>query len=289
MYRGTIVSMEHTIMLERTLPGLTPPVSLYLLHMIGASAWRSSGAFPSFFTFQRQQNLQTFSRAPRHFPISRAPRSIGKPLQVLLMQTPPPTVMFWLTISHAFIAGLSGPFARVLGCESILLCDHRLHGASWETLTVLATGPTKMLCKCYYASNTLPRLVNSRTLSIPPRTCLSQELWQSFEDMSNVRPARDRAVLATFKGTPWGTGSLNRARLQCSRHEKWRTVIPGGRLHSDGPVLTTLWGVMGDYDYMGLLNDTIFCPQPAGTTGEFLPIWILFPIGNFFSVCNELT
>lgn len=105
--------------------------------------------------------------------------------------------------------------------------------------------------------------------SIPPRTCLSQKLWDSFEDMSNVQPARDRPVLVTFKGTPWGTGSLNRARLQCTRNERWYETIPERRLHPDGPVLSTIWSTLGDYGYMGLLNNTIFCPQPAGTTGGF--------------------
>jgi hypothetical protein len=100
--------------------------------------------------------------------------------------------------------------------------------------------------------------------SIPPRT---RSPLTCDDLLKTWRPARDRAVLATFKGTPWGTGSLNRGRLQC---KKSRALIPGGRLHPDGPVLTMLWGVMGDYDYMGLLNDTMFCPQPAGTTGESL-------------------
>jgi len=101
--------------------------------------------------------------------------------------------------------------------------------------------------------------------------------------MSNVKPARDRPVLATFKGTPWGTGFLNRARLQCDRGVKWQGTVPEGRLHPDGPVLTTLWGSLGDYDYMGLLNNTIFCPQPAGTTGaSILLLWTLFVAASFF-------
>ena len=46
--------------------------------------------------------------------------------------------------------------------------------------------------------------------------------------------------------------------------------MPGRRLHPDGPVLTTIWDAKDNYDDMSLLNNTIFCPQPAGIAGEFL-------------------
>lgn len=32
--------------------------------------------------------------------------------------------------------------------------------------------------------------------------------------------------------------------------------------------MKSLVGTNGDYEYMSLLNDTVFCPQPAGTTGK---------------------
>lgn len=85
--------------------------------------------------------------------------------------------------------------------------------------------------------------------------------------MSYVRPARDRRVLATFKGSAWGTGDLKRLRTMCYR-DGWRADEIGRSLYPDGPPLRALWNTLGDYDYLGILNDTIFCPQPAGTTGE---------------------
>ena len=59
--------------------------------------------------------------------------------------------------------------------------------------------------------------------------------------MRNVKHARDRPVLVAFRGTPSGTGVLHGARLQCNRD------------------------TVGDYDYV---KNTIFCPQPAGITGD---------------------
>jgi len=107
---------------------------------------------------------------------------------------------------------------------------------------------------------------NLVSISIPPRTCVSAYLVESFGDVSYVRPSRDRRVLATFHGSMWGTGAHTRARIQCSRYGWAHT--PEHRLHPAGPALSTIWGGTGDYNYMGVLNDTVFCPQPAGTTGE---------------------
>ena len=56
-------------------------------------------------------------------------------------------------------------------------------------------------------------------------------------------------------------------------------MMPGRRLHPDGPVLTTIWDAKDDYDDMSLLNNTIFCPQPAGIAGECL---------LFYSASGEL-
>lgn len=88
-----------------------------------------------------------------------------------------------------------------------------------------------------------------------------------FRNMSHIRPARDRQVLATFKGSAWGTGDLKRLRTMCYR-DGWRENEIGPSLYPGGPRLKVLWNTLGDYDYLGILNDTIFCPQPAGTTGE---------------------
>ncbi|KAF8338835.1 uncharacterized protein EI90DRAFT_2908502 [Cantharellus anzutake] len=101
---------------------------------------------------------------------------------------------------------------------------------------------------------------------IPPRTCGSSNLLAAFSDIANVRPARDRRVLVTFAGTGWGTGYINRVRLACGR-EGWKSGETEKRLYPNGPKLRSIFGSTGDYGYTGILNDTIFCPQPAGTTG----------------------
>lgn len=107
-----------------------------------------------------------------------------------------------------------------------------------------------------------------QTLSIPPRTCLSPSLFKSFPTVSDVRPARDRRVFVAFNGVLWGTGALNRNRLVCHRSHWDSDDNASRRLHASGPNLKSLVGTNGDYEYMSLLNDTVFCPQPAGTTGK---------------------
>ena len=86
--------------------------------------------------------------------------------------------------------------------------------------------------------------------------------------MSRVRPTREHRVLATFSGMPWGTGAYRRARIQCAPNG-WTPHSPECRLHPSGPPLVVYWNIHGPYgDYMGIVNDTLFCPQPAGSTGE---------------------
>ncbi|KAF8307625.1 hypothetical protein DL93DRAFT_2171636 [Clavulina sp. PMI_390] len=105
---------------------------------------------------------------------------------------------------------------------------------------------------------------------MPPRTCLSPRLLNHFSSISSIKPARKRPVLTTFSGTHWGTGRLNRQRLTCSRvgwHSEERSTRRLRGLGEEGPELTAVWSGTGGYDYMGILNNTIFCPQPAGTTG----------------------
>ncbi len=113
----------------------------------------------------------------------------------------------------------------------------------------------------------LASLTEVLLLSIPPRTCLTPELLQRVPSVTNVRLARDRRVLVTFAGSYWGTGRLNRRRVQCTR-AGWSPGETERRLHPDGPVLKAIFGNTGDYDYLGLLNDTIFCPQPGGVAGK---------------------
>ena len=104
-------------------------------------------------------------------------------------------------------------------------------------------------------------------LSIPPRSGRSPELFQGLHTVANVRPARDRRVLVTYSGSQWGTGKLNRMRVQCSR-AGWDDEETEKRLHPDGPKLRTIFGGTGGYNYIELLNDTIFCPQPGGIVGK---------------------
>ncbi|KAF8338858.1 uncharacterized protein EI90DRAFT_3117929 [Cantharellus anzutake] len=101
---------------------------------------------------------------------------------------------------------------------------------------------------------------------IPPRTCLSKRLLEAYPDISDVRPARDRRVLVAFSGSLWGTGFLSRQRVECPRHG-WSSGESKRKLHLNGPLLKAIYHDTGSYDYINLLNDTIFCPQPAGTTG----------------------
>ncbi len=102
---------------------------------------------------------------------------------------------------------------------------------------------------------------------IPPRTCKSAKLYEAFEDIAYVRPARDRRVLVTFAGSSWGTGSLNRQRLECPR-EGWSVDETRRRLYPEGPWLKVLFDKTMYHDYISILNDTIFCMQPAGIVGQ---------------------
>lgn len=106
--------------------------------------------------------------------------------------------------------------------------------------------------------------------SVPPRACLTNYHYESFGDMAEVRPSRSRSVIATFSGSAWGTGLYNRARVQCPRMG-WTPESPERRLHPGGPPLYVTWGGFGRHPhYNALLNDTVFCPQPAGSTGEIV-------------------
>ena len=110
--------------------------------------------------------------------------------------------------------------------------------------------------------------MNAIPTRIPPRTCQSPKLFEAFENIAYVRPARDRRVLVTFSGSSWGTGDLNRQRLQCAR-DGWSDGETRRRLYPEGPWLRALFDKTMVHDYMGILNDTIFCMQPAGVTGQF--------------------
>lgn len=111
---------------------------------------------------------------------------------------------------------------------------------------------------------------------IPPRTCLTPKLIEAFGDVAKVRPIRDRQVLVTYDGTLWGTGAFARQRIMCTR-DKWTSnsrATTGKRLHPDGPILKAFYG-KSEYSYTDLLNDTIFCPQPAGIAGMYWTLTLL--------------
>ncbi|KAG9010852.1 hypothetical protein FRB90_007583 [Tulasnella sp. 427] len=101
---------------------------------------------------------------------------------------------------------------------------------------------------------------------IPPRVCASPKLYEAFENMSKVKPARERSILAAFGGTLWGTGFIDRCKLICRRVDDNKLTDIPNRVLRTKTTLGTLWQTLGNHTYVGALNDTIFCPQPAGTT-----------------------
>ena len=64
----------------------------------------------------------------------------------------------------------------------------------------------------------------------------------------------------------------------------WTPESPERRLHPGGPPLYVAWGSFGrQSDYKALLNDTVFCPQPAGSQVR----WICFVIAVFVFLLNR--
>ncbi|KZO99764.1 glycosyltransferase family 47 protein [Calocera viscosa TUFC12733] len=102
---------------------------------------------------------------------------------------------------------------------------------------------------------------------IPPRTCASPQLVTAFSDMAKVRPASQRTVLATFKGSYWGTGANTRRKLNCEKRLRNLEDAVSPKLVTPQR-LVTVWDTLSDYEsYPAILNDTIFCPLPEGVTG----------------------
>ncbi|KAG8862715.1 hypothetical protein FRB96_000725 [Tulasnella sp. 330] len=103
---------------------------------------------------------------------------------------------------------------------------------------------------------------------IPPRGCFSPQMFEAFGKMSDVRPARDRRALVTFKGNFWGTGKILRQRIMCNRlDEQGITDLPGRRLITTHPV-SAVWGSYGGRpSYAAMLNDSIFCVHAIGVAG----------------------
>jgi hypothetical protein len=115
MYRGTLVSMARTIMPARTLPGSTLPASSYLLHTIGVQCLAFEWCVPLICYIS---GISKICKYPRHFWISGAPGSAQeywRTFASFVDAARHSTVTFWLTVSDAFIVGLSGPSKKVLG------------------------------------------------------------------------------------------------------------------------------------------------------------------------------
>lgn len=93
---------------------------------------------------------------------------------------------------------------------------------------------------------------------VPPRTCLTNKLRESFGDVHNVKPAALRPYLITWSGTQWGTGKSARLRLTCDRGGEGKNELVSGA----GP--QSRWF---HWDYMSELSNARFCPQPTGVAG----------------------
>ncbi|KAG9010853.1 hypothetical protein FRB90_007584 [Tulasnella sp. 427] len=104
---------------------------------------------------------------------------------------------------------------------------------------------------------------------IPPRSCHSPDMIASFDEMAKVRPTRDRSILLSWAGSLWGTGVIARRKLMCSRPDgEHFDHLPKRKLTTNQKLLRTSLGMFTKRQkYMDLINDSIFCPQPAGTTG----------------------
>ncbi|KAJ7493303.1 hypothetical protein B0H11DRAFT_1858695 [Mycena galericulata] len=108
---------------------------------------------------------------------------------------------------------------------------------------------------------------------IPPRSCRTKELRPAFSNSARIRPAAERAHLSFFSGTAWGSGGGLRRRLVCKRPvpNEGLTRLETGRIALGlGPIppLDTKWEKPESHaDYVSILNDTIFCPVPAGVAG----------------------
>jgi hypothetical protein len=90
------------------------------------------------------------------------------------------------------------------------------------------------------------------------------KLVEAYGDIYQVRPARQRKTLSTFKATFMGTGASGRHKMVCQRpfdHVQDPKLIGGTELE-------TIWDGHGHHgNYFKLLGDTIFCPLVRGTTG----------------------
>jgi hypothetical protein len=93
-----------------------------------------------------------------------------------------------------------------------------------------------------------------KDIVIPPATCKTPILLQTFRDFHSVRRASDRKYLVSFGGSAGSkTGSSARAALLSG------TLFPNSKVH---------FGTSkDDIEYMRILNDSVFCPHVFGVTG----------------------
>ncbi|GFZ52393.1 hypothetical protein JCM24511_10166 [Saitozyma sp. JCM 24511] len=98
---------------------------------------------------------------------------------------------------------------------------------------------------------------------IPSRTCLQDRLREQLGSIDQVRPIRQRAILAAFKGSLQGQGTTIRPKITCPRpYQKFDR----GNLDS-GASMPSYWNSYPEgKDYLQTLNDTVFCPLPPGIT-----------------------
>ncbi|KAL1407751.1 hypothetical protein Q8F55_007185 [Vanrija albida] len=195
----------------------------------------ASLAFVPFYSFNRQMMFPSVLKAIDHAQtqLARAPHEIDS-------------------------ADMSMTFTHDVGrCNSYqmniqdLKLGHQAEPARWRR--VMAWQPM--------GDTNTPCYEPDQDVVIPSRTCLQEALRAAFSDVAKVKPARQRAVLATFKGRNLLAGSVLRQKLQCKRK-----FGPGALEGADA--LETWWGELRPgSDYLQTINETVFCPVPRGTTG----------------------
>ena len=122
------------------------------------------------------------------------------------------------------------------------------------------------------SAKTDPGYRPQQDIVIPARTCLQDDLRETFGDIRSIRPIRQRSVLASFKGSVWGAGTGVRRKVMCERnYEGLRDTKLSG-----GTAMKTYWGGYAPGgDYLSTLNETVFCPLPRGITGTPCPAcWV---------------
>ena len=107
-----------------------------------------------------------------------------------------------------------------------------------------------------------------KDIVIPPATCNTPLLLQTFGNPDIIQKASKRTYLVFFKGgVDDKTGSAARLAFLS------KTLFPGGRIPERGEVAN-------QQDYLRTLNDSIFCPHIFGTTG-----WATRLVDSIYAGC----